>query len=31
MIDSTDKARNTISEFKAMGIKIAIDDFGTGY
>ena len=31
MIDSTDKARNTISELKAMGIKIAIDDFGTGY
>ena len=27
MIDSTDKARNTISELKAMGIKIAIDDF----
>lgn len=31
MIDSTDKARNTISKLKAMGIKIAIDDFGTGY
>ena len=31
MIDSTDKALNTISELKNMGIKIAIDDFGTGY
>lgn len=31
MIDSTDKALNTISELKRMGIKIAIDDFGTGY
>ena len=31
MIDSTDKALNTISELKKMGIKIAIDDFGTGY
>ena len=31
MIDSTDKALNTISALKEMGIKIAIDDFGTGY
>ena len=31
MIDSTDKALNTIGELKGMGIKIAIDDFGTGY
>lgn len=31
MIDSTDKALNTITELKNMGIKIAIDDFGTGY
>ncbi len=31
MIDSTDKALNTIGALKAMGIKIAIDDFGTGY
>ena len=31
MIDSTDKALNTISALKKMGIKIAIDDFGTGY
>lgn len=31
MIDSTDKALNTISALKNMGIKIAIDDFGTGY
>ena len=31
MIDSTDKALNTISALKGMGIKIAIDDFGTGY
>ena len=31
MIDSTEKALNTISELKDMGIKIAIDDFGTGY
>lgn len=31
MIDSTDKALNTIGELKNMGIKIAIDDFGTGY
>ena len=31
MIDSTDKALNTISELKDLGIKIAIDDFGTGY
>jgi diguanylate cyclase (GGDEF)-like protein len=31
MIDSTEKALNTIGELKDMGIKIAIDDFGTGY
>lgn len=31
MIESAEKALQSISEIKAMGIKIAIDDFGTGY
>ncbi len=31
MIDSVDKALQTIDEISKMGVKIAIDDFGTGY
>lgn len=30
-INSLDLAINTLSQLKAMGIKIALDDFGTGY
>ncbi len=31
MIDSVDKALQTIDEISKLGVKIAIDDFGTGY
>lgn len=31
LIESAEKAANTLNELKEMGIRIAIDDFGTGY
>lgn len=31
MIESAEKALQSINEIKSMGVKIAIDDFGTGY
>ena len=31
MLDSEDKALDSVNKLKEMGIKIAIDDFGTGY
>ena len=31
MIDSYDKALQSVDELKSMGVKVAIDDFGTGY
>ena len=31
MIDSVDKAINSINDIKRLGVKVAIDDFGTGY
>jgi diguanylate cyclase (GGDEF)-like protein len=31
LIANVDQARTTISELKALGLRISIDDFGTGY
>jgi diguanylate cyclase (GGDEF)-like protein/PAS domain S-box-containing protein len=31
VMDSVDEAIDTLTQIKAMGIKIALDDFGTGY
>lgn len=31
LLEENDSVRNTLAQFKSMGLSIAIDDFGTGY
>jgi diguanylate cyclase (GGDEF)-like protein len=31
LLDDVDRARSTLEELKALGVKLAADDFGTGY
>jgi EAL domain-containing protein (putative c-di-GMP-specific phosphodiesterase class I) len=31
LLEENESVRNTLAEFKSMGLSIAVDDFGTGY